>query len=284
MSSFSRFQARNQKRIVAQDKLNTRFIFKGYPSIELKGQNDVSVQAAVVNQQEKDKAYIFTQRANELAVGSVWHAKNLPLLVSEEITIIKNVDWHKYVALICNVEVDGAWGYFKGPEKSYINVSLQEDAAWDSGQKPVLVLPEKVLSFEDKIVIRGRPWLIQEYDAISTPGLIYYSLTPTTVSKEIAAQNEGKDIYIEKKNTDLVINIPEEPISTLQDVNMVTIGANIDIALPTEDGYFKTSNQNINIKKRSRTEVIFALPFGVNDVTIQTKQKGDIVETTYRAV
>lgn len=92
MSSFSRFQARNQKRIVAQDKLNTRFIFKGYPSIELKGQNDVSVQAAVVNQQEKDKAYIFTQLANELAVGSVWHAKNLPLLVSEEITIIKNVD------------------------------------------------------------------------------------------------------------------------------------------------------------------------------------------------
>ena len=73
-------------------------------------------------------------------------------------------------------------------------------------------------------------------------------------------------------------------MSTLQDTNVITIGANIDIALPTENGYFKTSNQNISIKKRSRTEVIFALPFGVNDVTIQTKQKGDIVETTYRAV
>ena len=34
--------------------------------------------------------------------------KNLPLLVSEEITIIKDVDWHKYIALICNVEIDGA--------------------------------------------------------------------------------------------------------------------------------------------------------------------------------
>ena len=58
MNSFSRFQQRNKKRIVAQDKLNTRFIFNGYPSIEIIGSADQRVQASVVNKQEKDYAYV----------------------------------------------------------------------------------------------------------------------------------------------------------------------------------------------------------------------------------
>ena len=71
MTSFSRFQNRNKQRIVAQEKLNARFIFKGYPSIMIEGENDVTVQAAVVNQQEKDKAYVYTQPADKLTVGQV---------------------------------------------------------------------------------------------------------------------------------------------------------------------------------------------------------------------
>lgn len=282
MTSFERFQARNQKRTVANQSLNANFIFKGYPSIQIQ-RNDVSVQAAVVNQQEKDKAYVYTKLDTPLNVGEVWHAKTLPILISEEIVFIKDVDWHKYIGLICNIEVDGNWGYFKGPEKSYIGITLEENAAWDSNQKPVLVLPEHVLGFEDKIVIKGRPWLIQEYDTISTPGLVYYSLTSTTVSKQIAEENAGKDVYIERKDEDLKININETPISTFTD-DYVRVAANIDITLPTERGVFKTSNSNIQIKKRTANQVIFSIPFGVNEVTIYTQQQGDEVVTTYRVV
>ena len=107
MTSFSRFQERNKKRTVAQNKFNTSFIFKGYPSIEITGSADRKVQAAVVNKQEKEYAYIFTQLQDELAIGSIWAAKNLNLLITEEITIIKDVNWHKYHALLCNVQIDG---------------------------------------------------------------------------------------------------------------------------------------------------------------------------------
>lgn len=282
MTNFERFRSRNQKRIEANQSLNANFIFKGYPSIQIT-KDDVSVQAAVVNQQEKDKAYVYTNLKDILNVGEVWHAKTLPILISEEIVIIKNVDWRKYIGLICNIEVDGNWGYFKGPEKSYIGITLEQDAAWNSNQKPVLVLPEHVLGFEDKIVIKGRPWLVQEYDAISTPGLIYYSLTSTTVSKEIAEENQGKDVYIERKDEDLKIHIDENPISTLTG-DSIRVAANIDITLPTENGYFKTSNTNIKIKKRSVNEIIFSIPFGINEVIIKTKQEGDEVVQTYRVV
>lgn len=282
MTSFERFKARNQKRVEANQSLNANFIFKGYPSVQIK-KDDVSVPAAVVNQHEKDKSYVYTRLQDELKVGEVWTAKTLPILITDEVVIIRDVEWHKYIGFNCNINVEGRWGYFKGPEKSYISISLDKDAAWSSGQKPVLVLPEHVLGFEDKIVIKGRPWLIQEYDAISTPGLVYYSLTPTTVSKHIAEENKDKEVYIERKNEDIKIEILEEPISTFRG-NTISTAANLDLTIPTEGAYFKSSNSNINIKKRSMNEVIFSIPFGIEEVTITTKKRGDEVTTTYRVV
>lgn len=283
MTSFSRFQERNKKRTVAQNKLNTSFIFKGYPSIEIKGGADQKIQASVVNKQEKDYAYVFTQIQDELAIGSVWTAKNLNLLITEEITIIKDVNWHKYHALLCNVQIDNHWGYFKGPEKSFLDVVLEKEVVWESPQKPILVLPENVLNFRDKIVIKGRAWLIQEYDAISTPGLVYYSLKPTTISKEVAVENMGKDIYVEK-HEEPAINVIENPISLLSENEMFYISPNLPITLSTEDGYFKTTNKNLKIQKRTTNTVVFSIPFGISEVAVEIKEKGDIVTKTYRVV
>ena len=283
MTSFSRFQERNKKRTVAQNKLNTSFIFKGYPSIEIQGSADQKIQASVVNKQEKDYAYVFTQTQDELEIGSVWTAKNLHLLITEEITIIKDVDWHKYHALLCNVQIDNHWGYFKGPEKSFLDVVLEKEVIWESPQKPVLVLPENVLNFRDKIVIKGRAWLIQEYDAISTPGLVYYSLKPTTISKEVAAENTGKDIYVEK-HEEPIINVVENPISLFSEDSVFNISPNVPITLSTEDGYFKTTNKNLKIQKRTVSMVVFSIPFGISEVAVEVKEKGDIVIKTYRVV
>lgn len=283
MTSFSRFQERNKKRTVAQNKLNISFIFKGYPSIEIQGSADQKIQASVVNKQEKDYAYVFTQTQDELEIGSVWAAKNLHLLITEEITIIKDVDWHKYHALLCNVQIDNHWGYFKGPEKSFLDVVLEKEVVWESPQKPVLVLPENILNFRDKIVIKGRAWLIQEYDAISTPGLVYYSLKPTTISKEVAAENTGKDIYVEK-HEEPIINVVENPISLLREDSIFNISPNVPITLSTEDGYFKTTNKNLKIQKRTASIVVFSIPFGISEVAVEVKEKGDIVTKTYRVV
>lgn len=283
MTSFSRFQERNKKRTVAQNKLNTSFIFKSYPSIEIQGSADQKIQASIANKQEKDYAYVFTQRQDELEIGSVWTAKNLHLLITEEITIIKDVNWHKYHALLCNVQIDNHWGYFKGPEKSFLDIVLEKEVIWESPQKPVLVLPENVLNFRDKIVIKGRAWLIQEYDAISSPGLVYYSLKPTTVSKEVAAENTDKEIYVER-HEEPIVNVVENPISLLSENSVFHISPNVSITLPTEDGYFKTTNKNLKIQKRTASIVVFSIPFGISEVAVEVKEKGDIVTKTYRVV
>lgn len=43
-----------------------------------------------------------------------------------------------------------------GPEKSFINVALKQNTVIESQQKTILVLPEKTLDFNDKIVIHNR--------------------------------------------------------------------------------------------------------------------------------
>ena len=280
MTSFSRFQERNKKRTVASNKLNTNYIFKGYPSIEIIGSTDQRVQASVVNKQEKDYAYIFTPLADNLSIGSVWTAKNLHLLITEEITIIKDVDWHKYHALLCNVQIDNHWGYFKGPEKSFLDVALEREVVWESPQKPVLVLPENVLDFRDKIMIGNRAWLVQEYDAISTPGLVYYSLKPTTMSKTYTKTRATEGII--EKFEEPVVEIVKEPI--VESEFEFKVSANVPITLETEEGYFKSSNKNIQIQKRTVNQVIFSIPFGIKEVVIEVQEKGDIVKRTYRVV
>lgn len=273
MSSFARFQERNKKRHIAQKQLNTSFVFKGLPSIEIKN-GEKSLQASVVNKQEKDHAYIFTQVHDELQVGDVWTAKNLHLLIAEEITIIEDVNWRKYYALLCNVEINGIHGFFRGPEKSFINVALKQDVAIESQQKPILILPENVLDFEDKVMIGGRAWMVQEYDTISTKGLVYYSLRPTTISKEAVTTG------VESATN----NVEVKPELTMEDFDVYNVRPNVNIELSTEDGYFETNNNNIKVLKRTSSKIIFSMPFGLDEVVIKIKQKGDIVSKTYRVV
>lgn len=275
----------------ATNDIGTNFLFKGYPSTQISNEqieDDIivttTVNAAVVNEQEKDKAYIYTSLEDKLAVGSVWGAKTLHWLIAEEIITIKHVHWNKYLAYLCNIEVENTWGYFKGPEKNYVNIKNEYGASLESLQKPVLVLPANILGFEDKIVINQRPWLVQEWDAISSPGLVYYSLRATTISKEVAEAHKDELVYIEratKEITPIIVEPTEDPEEP-QD-NFYYIGHEIDIDLITEDGFFKYDNKQIKIKQRTANKVVFMLPFGVDRVTVQTKEGGEVITETFVA-
>jgi len=285
MSNFNRFREKNNYYKEASQKINSHFLIKGYPSITITDAEDNEKQAVVVNQQEKEKAYIYTALQDELSIGSIWQAKSLHFLISEEIIIIKDVDWHKYLAFLCNVELEDTWGYFIGLKKRVAGVDEEYSAAIESKQKPLLILPANILEYEDTVVIKGRPWLVQEYDAISTPGLVYYSLAPTTASLKQPTRSEPNipDSYIIKKQskpTELILE-PEEVIGAEE---KYAIAYNQDMTITTEKGYFKYSNKAIKIKKHTATEVVFCLPFGVKEVTIESKERGEVVVQTFVAV
>lgn len=270
MSSYSRFKELNQLRQKAEQRRNTTFVFTAENSIDLTlfHSSDTKVRASVVNQQEKDQAYIYTELNEPLQIGSIWGAKGLNWLIAEEIVIIKDVNWHKYLAFLCNVELDDLWGYFLGPEKNFVNVTLREKTVLQSLQHPVLMVPGQPFNINDKLVIKNRGWLIQEMDNISTAGITYYSLRETTISKPtIAAQEVVEEPY---NVTPSVKTFPEIHH------NFVEIGPNVPLTIKTIDGYFNSTNRNIKIIHHTATEVTFSIPFGVSETTISYKENNEI--------
>ena len=263
MSSFSRFQDINQKRGIANQKTNSSFIFNGYPTISILGTSGDEVTASVVNRQEKDLAYIYTHIDQELPVGSVWSAKGLHWLISEEIVIIKDVSWHKYEAILCNVEINGLWGYFRSPEESYINTVLKQDVVVQSQQKPILVLGEDVLSIGERFEVRGRGWMVQEKDNFDTAGITYYSLRASTLSKAEESDVDFEIETVQHRNNSMKL-ISGEKASFI-----------------TEHGYFSTNCSRVEIVNRTKTQIDAIIPFGITELEVVTISKGHRITTKY---
>ena len=261
MNNLDRFQEKNKLRANSSNKINSHFVFQGYNSTFIQC-GDRKIPAAVVNNQEKKSGYIFTCEKDEINLGSVWEVKNLHLLITSQITFIKDVKWNKYTFELCNFQLnDDVWGRFIGTEESAISTTLQEKSILFSLQKPILILPKNSLKIGEKVVINNRAWLVEEFDNISSAGVDYYTVSVTTVSKNL----EGN---VEEKN---------DTFDT-QDIDW----HNKEITLITENGYFKTTNSNIKIISRKKDQVVFSIPFGIEEVTIETKEKGEVVYTTYK--
>lgn len=264
MSSFSRFQDINQKRGIANQQTNSGFILKGYPSILIKNAaTDEELSASVVNRQEKDLAYIYTHVKQPIEVGSVWEAKGLKWLISEEIVVIKDVSWRKYVAFLCNVQVNGQWGYFISSEKSRINVELQKEILLQSQNKPMLVLGKDVLSIGDKFKIKDKAWMVQEKDNLDD-NITYYTLVATTMSEDLQHQS-AQDIIVKPQiNNDNFTFIPNQ---------LITIN--------TSGGFFQYDVSAIEVVSRSENEIVFKIPFGIDSVQISVMQEDKLMTYTY---
>ena len=279
MSSFSRFKELNQTRTNAEKRRNTTFVFTAYNSIDLtlfKSPLFTTIRASVVNLQEKDQAYIYTEKENPLDIGLICGAKGLYWIITEEIIQIKDVNWHKYLAFLCNIELENTRGYWLGPEKHFVNVTLREKTVLQSLQHPVLILPGTPYNIDDKILVGNRGWVVQEMDNISTPGITYYSLRQTTMSKDIL---ENEQTYEEPREEK-----PQFIMRPTKKGNVYNIAPNTPIILSTEDGYFKYSNKMIEILTHTEDTVSFCLPYGVSEVEIQIKVEGEIITRTYKQV
>lgn len=272
MNSFERFKNKQRRRDSANEHYNAQFIFNAYNSTTIRN-DEVEVQAAVVSKQEKDQGYIYTHYNDTLEVGSIWEVNTLHWLIVEEIISIKDTDYHKYFALLCNVDLGITWGYFK----SRLGIRNEQDTALESTQEPQITLPAHFLDYQDKIVLDGRAWIVQEWDSISKPGITFYSLQASTVSKD-----EAQD-----RNSYIVDVVRVDPEVTTEEIDITDtakgIGHNVPVTLTTEGGYLKYIG-NLKIMKRTAQEITFALPFGVDEVEVSVKENGEVVTYHYYGV
>ena len=281
MGAFERFKAAQAQRAVANRNFNAGFLVNGASAATLVNTFDktIKISAAVVNKQESDIAYIYTDLQNPLEIGSIWEVKSLHLIVAEHIEVIKEVKWYKYKCYVCNAQLaPDLWGYFKGPEASYINIALKQEAVIQSQQKPILVTTANRLAYKDKILINSRPWQVIEYDDISQPGLVFYSLKPTTISK--IEEDEAKTVF--KAAEEILTPVAAANPHKDDKEKIIYVIPETPIKVKLYDTFFDYSGA-IQVLDRDSQYITIALPFGVKDAAITFTSKNGM-RNTYQLI
>lgn len=281
MALLSKMQSRQSNYQKANETYSQDFISNGinsYPSVKITNESGTQkITAAVVNKQESDEAYIYTPKNKPLAVGSIWSAKSLYWLISEEIIIIKDVTWHKYHAYLCNVEVDGKRGYFYGPGKSKINVNLKQNTFLLSAQSPVLVMGSDSLKYRDKFLIKNRAWSVKEYDDISTEGITYYTLAQATISKNTKIESLS--------NLKPFDNIDGNQDEELRESGEISADEPVYVIPMTEitvDNFKSFEDSSlVEVVKRTKSSVTFKIKYNVEKCVIIINEKA---EETYKKI
>lgn len=112
-----------------------------------------------------------------------------------------------------------------------------------------------------KLIISGKPYKIIDFDIITNDKIAYLSLDRDFISKQ-------EDV---------------EPVDEQYSTGDV-FKAGVEHEMQIQWGYFKT-DVSVEIVKKTATLVKFVVPFGIEQITITTKDtnKADVVQT-YKVV
>ena len=130
------------------------------------------------------------------------------------------------------------------------------------------MLGSDVLQIGDKFTIKNRAWMVQEKDNFDENGVVYYSLVATTIGKDKNYQAAAE--------TDIKPQIVE-------DKNPLTFTPGEQIKVSTYRGVFKTNCSSVEVINRTSEQVVFTIPFGVDEVEVTTSNEyGELITDIYR--
>ena len=220
-----------------------------------------------------DKTIVFTQKVDDcgcdgLCKGDYFCWKNKIYFVYEDVELVRETNYIKQLAYQCNVEFkvedNVFWGYFISSLTKYISDSGQKDIVIIGGEKPILVLPYQFWAAVGlKIYFGGKFWRVVDTDLITNKGIAYLSL---------------------ERDFDEIVSAPEEQPKQDMELNIGEVPVNTEIEVETANAYFEAT-PNVKIISRQVDKVKFIIPYGVDMITIKTKNINDeVFEKTYKVV
>ena len=234
-------------------------------------QTDRSAALVINDKEGPDSQIVFTDDLDDkdlnLKKGDYFIWKDKHYFVYEDYDVVREVNYIKQKAYECNVdfEVDGEtyYGYYVSSLRSYVDTSLQKNLNICEDEKPIMVVPYfEGLEVGMKLILAGKPYKVLDFDLITNDGIAYLSLERNFMDK-------SDDIIERVDETDVAAKVlkPGEVVS-----------------LPIQYGYFKCDAVE-EVVSRTAKEVQFKVPFGVQTLTVVTKDVNKFdVETIYKVV
>lgn len=263
------------------DKRSAAFILTGKLSQDIYHQRTKEdIKGAIVfNYKEgPDDAIVFTFIEDDLLKADYFTFDNVNYLVYSDVKLTDDeVDYRKQRAVECNVTFTHNAitynGYFTSSIRTITENEFVGSQAVMPDETPLLILPTNVLTIGDRFTIEGKPFKIQEFDSITNKGISYLYLERDYVAKDADEVIEVAPEYV----------VEEETLTQDILVTPLTLRPMIEYTFTTEGGYF-ASTPRVDIISRKVDEVIFRVPFGIESVTITTKESATEVELNYEVV
>ena len=264
MSTFNLFRKKQQNNEDCRNKFESSFILEGTSAVVIHSLRlNVNKQAALIisDKEGPDTNLVFTYKErvkdNELLKGDYYTWRDKTYLVYEDIDIVRDVAYKKQKSYQCNVSFEvnrTIWhGYYVSSLAKYVDTTLQDDLNITDNDKPILILPQvEWMAVGAKIVISGKPYKIIDFDAITNSGIVYCSLDRDFVSKY-------------------------DDVEQLIEPTAAVLTAGVESTIDTCFGYFQ-SDVDVEIVTKTYNSVKFIVPYGIDTITITTKDelKNDI--------
>lgn len=269
MSNFDLFRTKMSNSERCRMKYESSFILEGTSSVNIHVLRlNVDKQAALIitDKEGPDTALVYTYKElnpnYELLKTDYFIWKNNFYFIYEDVDLVRDLNYKKQKAYQCNVHFNVGdehyHGYYVSSLAKYVDTTLQKDLNITDNDKPILILPQfDWLEVGLKIIIKGKPYKIIDFDIITNDCIAYVSLDRDFNSKQ-------EDI------------IPTDNEFLTGDV----LTAGVELELPIQYGYFKT-NPSVEIISKTANSVKFIIPYGINSLDIWTKnsEKQDIINS-----
>lgn len=229
---------------------------------------DVDREAGIIltDREGPDTNFVFTYvqdtPTQELLKGDYYTWNGNTYLVYEDVSLVVDAIYKKQKSYQCNtsftVNASVVYGYFVNSLQKFVDTTLENKLNITDNEKPILIVPyNSWVVVGAKIIIDGKPFKIIDYDKTTNSGIAYCSLERDFISKQ---PDVAEPVY------------PH------------TLTAGISNSFFTQDSYFMT-DKKVDITKRTNNVITFVIPYGIDEITITTKDANSQLTTiTYRVV
>lgn len=276
MSKYDLFRTKTNNATECSKKYDFNFTMNGSMAttvFALRLNKELQAGLIINDEEGPDDVIIYTARASGcscegLCKGDYFRWRNKIYFVYEDIDLVRETNYIKQRAYECNVEIkiDNStyWGYFISSLTKYIGDSTKKDVVLVDGEKPILILPHfDWIEIGLRIHFGGKSWSIVDNDLITNKGIAYLSLDRDFDQITAAPKTQP--------NEDIELANDELPVNT-------------EIEVDTMGGYFKSTPQ-VEIVSRQSTSVKFIIPYGIDKLTIETKDSNnEIAAKVYKVV
>lgn len=289
-SIYDIFRSVQEKRDTCYDERSAAFIIEGAMSKNIfhsRLNQDIPAALVFSHKEGPDEVIVYTLIKDDLLKSDYFIYDSVNYLVYEQNKLTDaDITYKKQKAVECNVSFQFSGktfvGYYKSSLRSTEDPSFEGRQLLMPDEMPLLILPTNdTITVNSEFIIEGKPFRVVEYDHITNKGITYYYLERGIIRTEPKTQDSG--IMTMSATQPTMVVQENEAVVQVQDSPQLTLKAMVEYSFTTEDALF-SSTPAVEIIKRTRSEIKFKVPFGINEVAISTKVSGLIVQNIYEVV